>query len=81
MPTADPSSEAEVVEFTGHAGGDLEGLTVLDATDPSLGLTDIDDIPPDDWAADTGPTRNPAEVHGVATDRLNDRASTLADKP
>ncbi len=41
---------------------DLEGLTVMDADDPDLGLTDIGDIPPDDWAADTGPTRSAEEA-------------------
>ena len=51
MPTADPSSEAEVLESTGHGGGDIEGLTIVDATDPSLGLTGIGEIPADDWAA------------------------------
>jgi hypothetical protein len=39
------------------ADGALEELQVRDAHDPSLGLTNIDDIPPADWAADTGPTR------------------------
>ena len=36
----------------------LEDLTVKDADDPSLGLTDTEDEPADDWAADTGPTRS-----------------------
>jgi hypothetical protein len=31
----------------------------MEATDGRLGLTDIGDVPPDDWAADTGPTKNP----------------------
>jgi hypothetical protein len=44
------------------ADSDLEGLTVMDADDPDLGLTDIGDIPPDDWAADTGPTRSAEEA-------------------
>ena len=50
MAAADPSSEAEVLESTGH-GGDIEGLTIVDAPDPSLGLTGIGEIPADDWAA------------------------------
>jgi hypothetical protein len=37
--------------------GGLEELDVSDAHDPSLGLTNIDDVPPEDWAADTGPTQ------------------------
>lgn len=37
-------------------GNDLDDLTVMDADDPALGLTNIGDVPPDDWAADTGPT-------------------------
>ncbi len=37
---------------------ELDELTVLDASDPDLGLTNIGDVPPDDWAADTGPTHS-----------------------
>ncbi|HVW83204.1 MAG TPA: hypothetical protein VHB50_00920 [Bryobacteraceae bacterium] len=43
-------------------GNELDELTVKDAHDPSLGLTDIDNVPPEDWAADTGPTRSEEEV-------------------
>ena len=42
-------------------GNDLDDLTVMDASDPSLGLTNIGDIPADDWAADTGPTHSAEE--------------------
>lgn len=35
------------------------GMEVMEATDGRLGLTDIGDVPPDDWAADTGPTKSP----------------------
>lgn len=38
---------------------DNDGIEVMEATDGRLGLTDVGDIPPDDWAADTGPTKNP----------------------
>lgn len=42
-----------------HAdGNDLDDLTVMDADDPALGLTNIGDVPPEDWAADTGPTHS-----------------------
>ena len=51
MAAADPSSEAEVLESTGHGGGDIEGLTIVGTTDASLGLTGIGEIPADDWAA------------------------------
>ncbi len=37
--------------------GDIADLTIHDASDADLGLTDIGDIPPEDWAANTGPTR------------------------
>ena len=40
----------------------LDELTVKDASDPSLELTNIGDVPPDDWAADTGPTRTTEEA-------------------
>jgi len=80
MPTGDPSSEAEVLGSAGYSGEGIEDLTVMDADDPSLGLTDIGDIPPDDWAADTGPSRNPAELRGVSTKKPGDRASSLSEK-
>ncbi|MBX9603303.1 MAG: hypothetical protein K2X35_20025 [Bryobacteraceae bacterium] len=58
----------------------IDDLTVTDAADPRLGLTNIGDTPPLDWAANTGQTRNPER--GVKSDRLADRASTLApDRP
>jgi hypothetical protein len=34
------------------------GMEVMQPTDGRLGLTDIGDVPPDDWAADTGPTKS-----------------------
>jgi hypothetical protein len=57
------------------SSGDLEDLTIVSADDPNLGLTNFGEQGPDDWAADTGPTRNPDR--GVATERLRDDASTL----
>ncbi len=38
---------------------DSDGIEIVEATDGRLGLTDIGDVPADDWAADTGPTKNP----------------------
>jgi len=61
----------------GHEDTDVEGLSVVSETDPSLGLTDIGAIPADDWAANTGPTRNPAAGRGVGTKGMTDRSSTL----
>ena len=40
---------------------DQDGMEVMEATDGRLGLTDIGNKPADDWAADTGPTRSPAD--------------------
>jgi len=37
---------------------DLEDFTVTDAGDPSLGLTNVPGHSPQDWAANTGPSRN-----------------------
>jgi len=80
MSTGDPSSEAEVLSSYGYSGGGLEDLSIVDADDPSLGLTDIGEIPADDWAADTGPSRNPSELHGLTTKKPGDRGSTLSEK-
>ena len=54
----------------------LDDLTIVSADDPSLGLTAYGDVEAKDWAADTGPTRNPDR--GVATDSISDTSSTLA---
>ena len=55
---------------------DIEGLSIVDATDPSLGLTNIGDVPADDWAADTGPTQSDeAAPHGVSDDLVDEDVS------
>lgn len=36
-----------------------DGMEVVEPTDGRLGLTNIGDVPADDWAADTGPTKTP----------------------
>ncbi len=36
-----------------------EDMEVLPEDNRSLGLTNTDAVPADDWAADSGPTRNP----------------------
>jgi hypothetical protein len=73
MPTGDPSAgglnrgsrsngsgKAEVFEVFNDGGSDgIEDLTITDAGDPRLGLTNRADKPAQDWAANTGPTRNP----------------------
>ena len=81
IPTAAADALGGEDEFTStgvaQMGDDaLEDLTVLDAGDPELGLTDVGDIPADDWAADTGPTRTgEASAHGVDRRLVdNDRA-------
>jgi hypothetical protein len=90
--TADPSSggpEGSTVDDTGLSGSDyvtsggdndLDDLTVLEADDPTLGLTNIGDVPADDWAADTGPTRTAeAGAKGVSR-RLVDENKTPGGK-
>src|SRR5438270_2885061 len=54
--SVDPSALGPSRGRTPLDGGDndLDDLTVYDASDPTLGLTNIGEIPPDDWAADTG---------------------------
>ena len=43
----------------GKAEAGQDDLTILKANDPRLGLTNHGRTPALDWAADTGPTRNP----------------------
>jgi hypothetical protein len=49
----------EVDEIANAGSGGIDDLNVVSAEDPSLGLTDIGNVGPDDWAANTGPTREP----------------------
>ena len=82
FPTADPSSEgarsgtgssvglASNDEEDSLGSSDLDDLDVRDASDPSLGLTDIGAVPPKDWAANTGPTRSAEEKDRVRWDQL-----------
>ena len=46
---------------------DIDDLTIRSSDDGSLGLTNIGNKPPEDWAADTGPTDvgNPDEEDAV----------------
>ncbi|MCW5978032.1 MAG: hypothetical protein KIT09_08130 [Bryobacteraceae bacterium] len=66
-------NDALGIEDAGDGG--LDDLTVTEATDPSLGLTNRGRKRPQDWAANTGPTRE--ADRGVETDYATDKASTL----
>lgn len=57
--------------------GGLNDLTVKEAGDPTLGMTNIGDIGPDDWAANSGPARSAEAEMNVATRELQDAGSTL----
>ena len=66
--TGDPTSygaNASIRHPTGReADLDVDGLgademQILPADNATLGLTNTDRVPAEDWAADTGPTRNP----------------------
>jgi hypothetical protein len=83
--TVDPSSEGALdgagamddvdadLEQGALHDADLGDLTVHDANDPTLGMTNIGDLPADDWAADTGPTHSAEEEDHVAADPLKSR--------
>jgi hypothetical protein len=76
-----PSGTPEAGEGTDENTGDIGDLTILDASDPSLGLTNIGDIPADDWAADTGPTHSEEEEsHGIDRD-LTDKDVSEDGRP
>ncbi|MFL6416450.1 MAG: hypothetical protein ACJ74Y_12375 [Bryobacteraceae bacterium] len=49
----------ELEGIADEGSGGIDSLNIVSADDPTLGLTDRDGNTPDDWAADTGPTRNP----------------------
>ncbi|MBV8819155.1 MAG: hypothetical protein JO022_12410 [Acidobacteriaceae bacterium] len=78
-PTANPDSLGGTTSFDSSGvaslggNGDLEDLTILDASDPSLGLTDVGEVPADDWAADTGPTHSGEESsQGVSRELVDE---------
>jgi hypothetical protein len=88
MPTGDPSAgglnsrpEAlpadEAAEFE-NGSGVLDELEVMQGDDPRLGLTNRGNVPPEDWAANTGPARNPDR--GVETENPQDKGSTLGPR-
>jgi hypothetical protein len=67
-PTADPTSLGGTTSIPQPSTRDFDadeeirdnyGMEVVEPTDGRLGLTNIGDVPPDDWAADTGPTKSP----------------------
>lgn len=68
QPTMDPTSFGATTSIRHPTSGpfdpdaerhDEDELEIVPADDRSLGLTNTADVPPDDWAADTGPTKNP----------------------
>jgi hypothetical protein len=68
MPTVDPTSlggttsirQPPPIGFDANEElRDNYGMEIVEPTDGRLGLTNIGDVPPDDWAADTGPTKSP----------------------
>ena len=68
-------------EAEGAAGDDTGGigdLNIVSAKDPRLGLTDYGDVGPDDWAANTGPTRTPEE--GQTNSSLRETQAERAEK-
>ena len=70
QPTAGREPDDEL-ELLGES--DLDDLAVLNADDQELGLTDIDAVPPQDWAADTGPTRSAEDQDRIGWDPLGSR--------
>jgi hypothetical protein len=38
---------------------DFDGIEIMEADDGRLGITNVGDVPADDWAADTGETKTP----------------------
>jgi len=86
-PTGDPSAgglnvgsshmgqaaQGEAIEPTPD---EIDDLNVLKARDPRLGLTNRGKKPPQDWAANTGETRNPER--GIEEDQLDEAESTLS---
>jgi len=58
--------------------GTLDELSVHDASDPELGLTNIGEVPAEDWAANTGPSRTEESSSSGTTEDLAREESTLS---
>lgn len=67
-PTVDPTSFGGTTSIRHPSSGpfdleeerqDYDGMEVMEPTDGRLGLTNVGNVPPDDWAADTGETKTP----------------------
>lgn len=68
QPTVDPTAFGGTSSIrhptSGHASiedelRDYDGMEVMEPSDGRLGLTNVNDVPADDWAADTGETKIP----------------------
>ncbi|MDX2150974.1 MAG: hypothetical protein SFV54_09580 [Bryobacteraceae bacterium] len=76
IPTGGVGLRGDLPEMLGEGSG-IDDLTILDATDPALGLTNIGDVPADDWAADTGPTHTAEAENAPVATALDDTGSSL----
>ena len=77
-PPSDYVSEYDSETMIEEGNEQMEGLSIVSADDPSLGLTNIGEKGPDDWAADTEQSHNPPGR--LTTDHMTDRSSTLTPK-
>ena len=77
-PVGDYVSEYDSEYLIADGDDEMEGLSIVSADDPSLGLTNFGDKGPDDWAADTEQAHNPPGR--LTTDHMTDRSSTLTPK-
>ncbi|HEX3683469.1 MAG TPA: hypothetical protein VHU83_13110 [Bryobacteraceae bacterium] len=68
QPTVDPTSFGGTSSIRHPTSGrssieeelrDSDGIEIMEPSDGRLGLTNVNDVPPDDWAADTGETKTP----------------------
>jgi hypothetical protein len=68
FPAVDPTSFGGTTSIRHPSSGrfdveqerrDNDGIEVVEPTDGRLGLTNVNDVPSDDWAADSEETRTP----------------------
>lgn len=78
MPMADRHSDYDAETMIAEGDAQIEGMSIVDEDDPSLGLTNHGDQPPEDWAANTEESHNPPGR--LTTDHMTDRSSTLKPK-
>ena len=79
MAANDRRDPEERTQTGANDGATIDELHARNADDPTLGLTNVPGRPPEDWAADTGPTRAAESSGGIGWDPLRTQITPSED--